>query len=1182
MGRLGWCSVAAVALLLAGAEALAAPKGPPGRFIVKTRSGLVAASSLAQAAGRGYRFGPAFGHGRFRTVQAPPGLPAQKVLEQLSRLPQVEYVEPDHWIRAVWVPNDPLWSKQWNFRLIGVDDAWDVIQGGDPSVVVAVVDTGVAYEDYGVYRKAPDFSGTVFVPGYDFVNDDPHPNDDNGHGTHVAGTIAETTDNGEGVSGIAFRSAVMPLKALGSDGTGLYSDVVRAIYWAVDHGAQVINLSITGDEPSSALYDALRYAWGRDVVVVAAVGNDAGPVGYPARYNDVCISVGAVGSNGLRAPYSNYGPTLDLVAPGGGVGEGIVQQTLYMRNPAYFTYQSWSGTSMAAPHVSAAAALLKALGVSSAAEVESILVATATDKGIAGWDAYYGYGLVNVGAAVAASGGTPPPPPPPSEPPPEPPPEGGIVIDDGDAGTWSQGVWSPSSVAGGYDGDSLYTSGYDGDVYRWMPSLPASGEYEVYLWWVASRGRSTRVPVRVRHAAGIWQGEVDQTQNGSRWNYLGTWTFPAGMIGYVEVSGENGQASADAVRFVAVEGPGNNPPEPQDDAAETPEDTSVEVDVLANDSDPDGDALSLVSVDAPLHGTAEVQGNRVLYTPAPDYWGEDGFAYTVDDGHGGTAQARVSVNVLPVNDAPRPQDDTASTVEGQAVEIVVTANDADPDGDAMSVVSVTSPSTGVAEVVSASTVRYTPDPGFVGEDRFSYEVTDPDGAVGTAQVVVTVASATPPGPSVEVVLDDGDPGTTSGGLWRQSSIAGGGGDSLYCVGYPTDWYRWAPDLPIAGSYDVYLWWTASGGRSSRVPVLVSHAGGTSELEVDQTTNGSTWNLLGRWTFDAGSSGYVEISGKNGQASADAVRFVSAGGAPPPEPPPPEPPPPEPEPSPTVSVVVDNGDPGTESTGYWFVSHAPQPYGVDSLYCSGRPGDTYRWTPNLPEDGRYQVLLWWTQGAGRSTRVPVIVGHAAGQYQTTVDQTQNGGQWNLIGEWDFFQGTGGYVKITGENGQASADAVLFVRVGDLSIPPPEPPPEPPPPEPPPSGGEAVVMDDGDPGTTQSGVWRPSSAPGGHDGDSLYCPGYGTDRYRWTPLLPAAGEYDVYLWWTSSAGRSARVPVRVGHADGVWETTVDQRTGGGVWQHLGRWRFDAGEAGYVEVTGENGQASADAVRFVPVTP
>ena len=129
---------------------------------------------------------------------------------------------------------------------------------------------------------------------------------------------------------------------------------------------------------------------------------------------------------------------------------------------------------------------------------------------------------------------------------------------------------------------------------------------------------------------------------------------------------------------------------------------------------------------------------------------------------------------------------------------------------------------------------------------------------------------------------------------------------------------------------------------------------------------------------------------------------------------------------------------------------------------------------------------------------------------------------------------------------------------------------------------MVLDDGDPGTTQSGVWRLSSAPGGHDGDSLYCPGYGTDRYRWSPFLPAAGEYDVYLWWTSSAGRSARVPVRVGYADGVWETTVDQRTGGGVWQHLGRWRFDAGESGYVEVSGENGQASADAVRFVPVTP
>jgi len=362
----------------------------------------------------------------FRVLKVPQGEVGDRIREYLERR-DVEYAEPNFYAHALWSPNDDFYPYQWHFDNtsyggIEMEEAWDQAASPGQGAVVAVIDTGVAFEDYcegsrwwgTCYEKAPDFQDTCFVPGYDFVNSDFHPNDDSspGHGTHVAGTIAQSTNNTEGTAGIAFESCLMPVKVLGSDGSGTYADVAEGIIWAADNGADVINLSLGGSQSSQTLEDAVAYAYQQGVTVVAAAGNDgSSQINYPAAYNDYVIAVGATGFDETLAPYSNYGADLDLVAPGGnldvdlngdGYGDGVLQQTFEMNwRRFYWSYYFFEGTSMAAPHVSGVSALLISEGkASSPDEVRSILQETADDLGQSGRDNTYGWGLVNAASAL--------------------------------------------------------------------------------------------------------------------------------------------------------------------------------------------------------------------------------------------------------------------------------------------------------------------------------------------------------------------------------------------------------------------------------------------------------------------------------------------------------------------------------------------------------------------------------------------------------------------------------------------------------------------------------------------------------------------------------------------------------------------------------------------------------------
>jgi serine protease len=341
----------------------------------------------------------------FMRLNVPEGKTVDAMVEAYSRNPNVEYAEPNYIAHALMVPNDQYYPLQWHldnddYGGINMEDAWDISTGS--GVIVAIIDTGIAYENYGrQYKQAPDLAETCFVAGYDFVNNDEHPHDDNSHGTHVAGTVAQSTNNSAGVAGVAFDACIMPVKVLNKRGSGDYATIAAGIRFAADNGADVISMSLGGPFPSETIEDALAYAYGKGVTIIASSGN-SGSNSYscPAAYDAYVIAVGATRYDETCASYSSYYSVtndsvirqyVDITAPGGdtsvdqngdGYGDGVLQNTFNpnTRNPRDFGYWFFQGTSMAAPHVSGVAALLIANGVTGPDNVREALESTAEEQ----------------------------------------------------------------------------------------------------------------------------------------------------------------------------------------------------------------------------------------------------------------------------------------------------------------------------------------------------------------------------------------------------------------------------------------------------------------------------------------------------------------------------------------------------------------------------------------------------------------------------------------------------------------------------------------------------------------------------------------------------------------------------------------------------------------------------------
>jgi serine protease len=495
-------------------------KWAPGEIIVKFRRGV----SQDVIRGINQRHGTSAlsmsKRGKFMRLRIPRNRSVDEMLDIYSRNPNVEYAEPNFIASALMTPNDPYYSYQWHldngvYGGINMESAWD-IETGDPGVIVAVIDTGVAYENYGRYNRAPDLANTSFVPGYDFMNDDSHPNDDNGHGTHVTGTIAQWTNNSLGVAGVAFNTRIMPIKVLDDDGYGTVAVIADGIYFGADNGAHVINLSLGTIFPSLTLENAVAYAYNKDVTIVCAAGNEYPwnfPV-YPAAYDAYCIAVGATRYDETRAYYSNTGSYIDIAAPGGdldwdqnydGYGDGVLQQTFNpnTKNPSDFGYWFFQGTSMASPHAAGVAALLISHGVTGPDNVRVALQETAEDKGPAGWDPEYGWGIVDAHAALIYS----------------PDPVHDVAVTGISAPSWClQGdiVSVVVSVANQGDSEETFTvtlnDTTDTDVIGSQSvTLPANGTRDLTFYWDTA-GASISDHVLLAQASAV-TGETDTDDN---------------------------------------------------------------------------------------------------------------------------------------------------------------------------------------------------------------------------------------------------------------------------------------------------------------------------------------------------------------------------------------------------------------------------------------------------------------------------------------------------------------------------------------------------------------------------------------------------------------------------------------------------------------------------------------------
>jgi subtilisin family serine protease len=335
------------------------------------------------------------------------GCDIETLCQQLRREPFIVDASPDYYaVILSTFPNDMYFQYQYGLYNTGqvylpetglsgtegsdikATEGWDWTTGSD-SVIIAVIDSGVAWDHEDLHSK--------IVPGYDFVNDDSDPYDDHGHGTFAASIAAAETNNGVGIAGVSWHARIMPIKVMNQDGYGSYLAISYGMRHSVDDGARVLNLSIGGRNPSFILEDASEYCYSQGAVIVAASGNTGAAVLYPAAYDDYCLAVAATDANDERPNWSNYGPQVDVAAPGYFVWGADYSPD----EPDNLNSYHWkSGTSFAAPYAAGAAALVMAYKpFLTNAQIMALIKYTADDVNASdhpGIDDFLGYGRINL------------------------------------------------------------------------------------------------------------------------------------------------------------------------------------------------------------------------------------------------------------------------------------------------------------------------------------------------------------------------------------------------------------------------------------------------------------------------------------------------------------------------------------------------------------------------------------------------------------------------------------------------------------------------------------------------------------------------------------------------------------------------------------------------------------------
>lgn len=612
------------------------------------------------------RLHAALGMDRFYRVRLRRDADIPALAAELSRHPDVAWAEPDYEGSAAQtpapapiLPNDPYFDHQWALRNTGsvpgigpstpgadihATEGWGVTTG-DSSVIVAVLDSGIRY-DY------PEFAGRIWsnsgeiaangidddgngyvddVRGYNFAYGNAEVLDDLGHGNAVSGVIGAASNDGAGYCGLDWACRIMPVKILSSGGTGSYSWWVSGIYYAVNNGARILNMSLVGDHASVALQTAIRYAYAHECLIVAAMGNSGADTPYvPASYDTEVLAVGATDRNDRRASFSTYGSHLDVVAPGQDIA------VLVLGTETYASYGS--GTSFASPMVAGLASLLLAKNPSlGAAALHDIICLTADDQVGAssedapGWDRYYGYGRIDCARALTLEGIPHPP------------------------SVSAPGFLNP--IEGRTTAFSVSASDPDGDPIQKLEAdlsvLPRSSDAAFSTNGSGTSGTLTWTPT-FEDAGGPYSV-----------------TFRA-------FDPLRGQAVttmyvANVNRLPAVAAPA---------AAAFVESEEGQFGVLS--TDPDGEELILSASDVPPGGTFEDHGDNTgtfAWTPAAGQAGSYTVSFSARDGWNGTAAASTRVDVGRRNRAPMAE--AAGPYAGVAGAPIGFdgSGSADPDGD---------------------------------------------------------------------------------------------------------------------------------------------------------------------------------------------------------------------------------------------------------------------------------------------------------------------------------------------------------------------------------------------------------------------------------------------------------------------------------------------------------------------
>lgn len=778
----------------------------------------------------------------------------------------VRYLERDAWLQlARYTPNDPRFGDQYGPQQIQAPEAWDTTLG-DQDAAVCVVDTGVRYTH-------EDITGARWKGGHDYINNDDDPMDDNGHGTHVAGIAAASTDNSKGIAGVA-QVALYGVKSLDAQGSGTWSQVADGITWCADNAGPrpVISLSLGSSSGSQTLLDAVDYAYGKGALLVAAAGN-GGPcsdcVEYPAKYDQV-IAVTCTTSSEAQCSFSSDGPESELAAPG-----NSILSTYYSSNTAY---TSLSGTSMSTPHVSGAAALVWSDVTNlTNAELRQLLRDNAKDLGDQGWDEKFGYGRVDVNATLHDAR--------------EPDPVEVRVLfedfDDGSANGWTLGgLWhvsdacatapsAPNYVAYNQDSDCEYSTGsrttgsatFEVNLtgatvgtlkfdHRWETESYANGAYDIMRVQVSTDGGSTWTTLKQwdsRDANQLsWAGyslDLDAYTGGTtklRFFFDSVDgvanTYEGWFVDNVEVTADISQGNQPPT---ANAGPDQSVADDDGSGAET-----VTLDGTGS-GDPDG---TIASYEWTEGGAVLATGSRPNVTLAV---GTHTITLNVTDDEGAWDTDDVVVTVQ-ANQAPTANagpDQTVADDDGSGSENVNLdgSGSSDPDGSIATFEWLENNQ--LIATGSKATVNLA-----VGTHTITLEVTDNGGATGTDTVVVTVNANQAPTASFTSSCTglncsfDGSGSTDPDG--SISSHAWDFGDGSTGSGVkPSHTYA------AGGTYNVTLTVTDNGGATDAETKPVTVQASIEELvyEMDFDNGADGWHKSGGstdlWHLGGGCLGY---------------------------------------------------------------------------------------------------------------------------------------------------------------------------------------------------------------------------------------------------------------------------------------------------------------------------------------